>query len=187
LAYSGDLRQAGVADRAARTTGRVRLTKAVVLDREDNARWDYKLGETARFHFEYEVGEPVAEFFFLLRFGLASEQVVFEIGERLNTAHLRPGCSGEVRIDLPISRLLPNDYSLYVWIGRADRSETYDVLDKNVNLPEFVIQADTEALNWRRGLMTVDYELRQVEAKALVQEEALSDKNLAHAQSLLHE
>lgn len=174
LAYDGDVRQSGIADRAARSSGRVRFTKATVLDREEKARWDFKPGETARFHFEYEVESPVAELFFLLRLKLISgeakeksEQVIFDIGEKLSATRLQPGLSGKVDIDFPISRLLPNAYSLYAWIGRADRLESYDVLDMNVNLPEFVIQANAEEVNWQRGLLTVDYKLRQAKAEAL--------------------
>lgn len=174
LSFDGDVRHAGIADRAARTTSRVRFTKAIVVDREDKPRWDFKPGEMARFHFEYEVDAPVAELFFLLRLNLISreskdksEQIIFDIGETLSATRLQPGASGRVDIDFPISRLLPNVYSLYAWIGRADRLECYDVLDTNVNLPDFVIQADAEKVNWQRGLLTVDYSLRQAKRETL--------------------
>jgi hypothetical protein len=38
--------------------------------------------------------------------------------------------------------LRPGEYGLYLWLGDADFSSPYDVLDENVSLPALIVRPD---------------------------------------------
>jgi hypothetical protein len=92
-----------------------------------------------------------------------SETIVTEVFEVLSPGQVTAGMWAIV-LTFPSVKLRPNEFSLYVWVGRSDRSVTYDAIDENVALPRLVINPKPESSGRRtRGLVSVDYEIRKVE------------------------
>jgi ABC-type polysaccharide/polyol phosphate transport system ATPase subunit len=171
--YSEDIRDVGLVDRLARNTCAVRFTRAIARDASGKSRWTYEPGETVKFRFEYEVFEPVPSLglaFVLYRpedgTGPYGERVVTEIREVVSAEALEAEQTGAVELTLP--RLsLANRLLLYVWLGSADGSCGYDVIDANVDLPPLTIATETKGVKLR-GVVFVEHEVRKIEMEVPV-------------------
>jgi ABC-type polysaccharide/polyol phosphate transport system ATPase subunit len=161
------IRDVGLVDRLARTSGAVRITKATALDENGEPRWTYVSGETVIFRFEYEVLQSVPSLGLLFRLYLPTSDpgghhVISQIGEVLSAQPLEAGRRGGIQVTLPRMTLLPNEFLLYVWLGRAELRNSYDVIDANVNLPPLTIEGRNEA-GIPRGVVAIEHEVRDFE------------------------
>jgi ABC-type polysaccharide/polyol phosphate transport system ATPase subunit len=172
--YNEDsIREIGLADRLTRSSGAVRITKAVARDESGKSRWVYEPGETVTFRFEYEVLKPVPTLglgFQLYRPTDANtgEQLpltntpmwpVTEIFEVVSAEALEAGQTGALELTLPRLALMPNRLGLNVWLGHGD---LYDVIDSNLVLPPLTVETKTKGRKLA-GVIFVDYELRKMQ------------------------
>jgi ABC-type polysaccharide/polyol phosphate transport system ATPase subunit len=181
--YNEDsIREVGLADRLARTSGAVRITKAVARDESGKSRWAYEPGETVTFRFEYEVLDAVPSL--ALGFGLHLPTgshadnsmpayfrpwafIVTSIFEVVSTDALEVGQRGAVELTLPRLSLMPNRLLPYVWLESADANyNSYDVIDGNVDLPPLTIGAETKSQKLA-GVVSAEYELRKYKPERL--------------------
>jgi ABC-type polysaccharide/polyol phosphate transport system ATPase subunit len=142
--YSEDsIREVGVADRNARSSGAVRITRFLARDDSNRSRWTYLPGETVMFRIEYEVLDQVPDLtlYFRLHVGnAAAPTVITDVYEILSPTPLDPGHVGAIELTFADLKLMPGTFSIYVWLGRVDYSKSYDVIDENVALPALVIE-----------------------------------------------
>ena len=162
----------GVENRLSRANGAVWFSRAVTVDHDGNPNWTYFPEETVTFRFEYTVRRPVRDLAFLFRLYLAadeasgrSELIVTDIYEVLSSERAPAGVSAIV-LTLPGVKLMPNEFSLYVWLGRCDRTVAYDVLDTNVSLPKLVIKSRSPLARPLRGLVPLSYEIQKLELES---------------------
>jgi hypothetical protein len=166
--YSEDtIRDVGLADRLTRTSGAVRITKATALDENGEPRWTYVSGETVIFRFEYEVLQSVPSLGLLFRLYLPTSDpgghhIISQISKVLSTQPLDAGRRGGVQVILPRMTLSPNEFLLYVWLGRAEFRNSYDVIDTNVNLPPLTIGSRNET-GLPQGVVAIEHEVRDFE------------------------
>jgi hypothetical protein len=111
---------------------------------------------------------PVGDLALLFRLYIAAggaddpaEVIVSDIFEVLSADPLESGVSASVELALPDFKLMPNEYSVYVWLGRADRGIAYDAIDKNISLPRLVIKPRVQQKRPLRGILPLGYELRK--------------------------
>jgi ABC-type polysaccharide/polyol phosphate transport system ATPase subunit len=182
--YSGaSIEHVGLENRLARTSGAVCFSRAVTVDQEGKSRWTYFQDETVTFRFEYKVRRPVRDLALLFRLYLAadlvsgrSESIVTELFEVLSSGQVEGGTSAVV-LTLTDLKLMPNEFSLYAWLGRADRTAAYDTIDDNISLPKLVIESRSPAARPLRGLVPVSYELRKLNLESAAVAALVEQKN----------
>ena len=158
------IRDVGLTDRLARTSGAVRFTKAVALDQNGLTRWVYAPGDTVTFRFDYEVHRPIPDLAFYFQLYIpadnsAGRQIVTDMREVLSANPIEAGKIGRVELTLPDLILMPNELFLYVYCGSVDNSAAYDVIDSNVDLPAFVVHLANKR-KFIHGVISLKYELR---------------------------
>ena len=164
--YSEDsIRDVGMVDRLARTSGAVRFTKAVARDIGGQTRWRFAPGETAIFYLEYEVLSRVQDLAFMFRIYVKvdeAEQVVTEVTHTISTSWIEIGRRGGLVVTLPNLKLMPHEFSLYICLLPVRRRPCFDIIDANVGLPKFVIQPQlSEQLD--HCLVSIDCEIENVD------------------------
>lgn len=170
------IRDVAIADRLARTSGAVRLTKAIARDEDGQTKWTFRRGDTATFRFEYEVITPVANLGLYFRLYLPSnnsggQEIIADLFEVLSAEPLGAGEVGAIDLDLNL-KFMPRDYFLYVALGNSaclanpGGSVFYDTIDANVALPPLRIDDAGEKSNLR-GSVPLDYEVRKISAEKL--------------------
>jgi ABC-type polysaccharide/polyol phosphate transport system ATPase subunit len=159
------VRDANLEDRFRRTTGAVRFTSVAARDNSGLARWKFEHGETVNFRLEYEVFESVPRLAFLFRLYLADDEApansvhyVTDIFETISSVPLEAGHRGAVELKLPGLKLMPNKFRLYLCLVPPERVTSFDVIDKNVELPALVVKPNRPG-DRRVGTVTLDYEL----------------------------
>src|SRR5438132_5534872 len=164
------IRDVGVADRLARSTGAVRITRMTARDASNEHRWTYSAGETVVFRAEFEVIRPVSDLVFYFRLsvdnsGDSEPTIVTDVDEVLSSNPLAPGHVGAIELSFPDLKLMPHRLQPYVWLGRVDFSRSYDVVDKNVDLPAFAVEpkVKSERLHW--GVVSLDYQVRKLDLR----------------------
>jgi hypothetical protein len=65
-----------------------------------------------------------------------------------------------LELSLQVPDLMPNQYFLYVWLGRTSNVGGYDVVDANVGLPAFVVKPLAEHVS-RGGLVSLAYQAKK--------------------------
>src|SRR5262249_54378655 len=129
-----------------------------------NRRWDFAPGETATFHFEYRILAPVDNAAILFRLNLVHRgggEIIFaEMREVLSSQPLEAGYLGVVEFSLKVPDLMPNRFLPYLWLGRTSNVGSYDIVDANVGLPDFVVRPSTEH-DQGSGLVSLAYEARK--------------------------
>ena len=136
------IEKVGLVDRLARTSGAVRFTKAVARDISGQSKWSFVPGETAIFHFEYEVISRVQDLAFYFRIYVERdgiEQIVTETKHVVSASRIEVGKRGGIVVTLPNLKLTPHEFSLYVYLSPVQGRPSYDVIDANVALPKLVI------------------------------------------------
>jgi ABC-type polysaccharide/polyol phosphate transport system ATPase subunit len=174
LYSESSIRDVGLADRLARTSGAVRFRTAIARDERGQVRWVYRSGETVTLCFEYEVLKPIPSL--ALYFGLyrnsdnsIGQEIVSDAFEVLSTERVMAGQIGTVDITVAKIKLMPGSFYLYVCLGEMDGKKFYDVVDANVGLPAITIESQQTAGNLR-GCVRLDYEIRATDLKALRKE-----------------
>jgi len=160
----------GIDNRASRSNGAVLFTRAVALRDDSTIDWNYFQDEAVTFRFEYKIKRPVRDLAFVFRLNLAadpvsgrSETIVSEIFEVLSSKPVNPRES-VIELKLPGLKLMPNEFSLYIWIGRCDHTVAYDTIDDNVSLPRLVIKSKNRSSGRPlRGLVPMNYEFEDFE------------------------
>jgi ABC-type polysaccharide/polyol phosphate transport system ATPase subunit len=159
----------GMEDRLSRASGAVRFSRVAALDDDKKPRWTYVQDESVTFRFEYRIRRPVRDLALLFRLNLAADEaggrpetIVTEIFEILSPGQVPAGTSAIV-LTIPALKLMPNEFSLYVWLGRCDRTACYDAIDANVSLPKLAIKSKTPSARPSRGLVPLTYEIRTLE------------------------
>jgi hypothetical protein len=165
------IRDVGVEDRRMRTMGEVIFTRLVAKDSIGRTRWDYRHGESVSFHIEYEAIKSVRDLIFLLRLYLPEDastgkptQIISDINEVVSTERIEAGQHGTIEITISHLPFTSNEFSIYGWIGRCDRSRCYDVVDENVALPRLQIKSDQGTMNGI-GIVSLDYSIHKTKSK----------------------
>jgi ABC-type polysaccharide/polyol phosphate transport system ATPase subunit len=159
----GQIRDVGLADRLARTSGSARFTRAVARDTTATTRWRYSPGESVVIHFEYELLKPVPDLSICFRL-LKDTQIITEIHHVISSLPLEAGYLGVVDISLPGLKFGRNHFVIYSYLGSIDDTDTYDLVDDNVNLPGLLIDGGSEP-RLHRGVVCVDHEIKQYEVQ----------------------
>jgi len=173
VAYNQEsIEEVGVEGRISRATGAVWFSRATALNGDGEPCWTYFQGETVTFRFEYTVRRPVRELAMLFRLYLTadevsgrSESIVTDIFEVLSSEQVPAGVSAVV-LTLPDLKLMPSEYSLYVWLGRRDRTAAYDAIDANVCLPKLVVKSRPTSDRPLRGLVSLSYEIERLKLES---------------------
>jgi len=155
----------GVEDRLSRATGDVWFSTAVALDDSGKCNWSYFQDQSVTFRFGYEVRRPVRDLvliFRLLQTSGSSEFIVTERYEILSSERLQAGTSA-LALTIRGLKLLPNEYSVYVWLGRCDQTVSYDVIDANIALPKLVVKSTTAATQTSRGVAPLSYDIQKLD------------------------
>jgi ABC-type polysaccharide/polyol phosphate transport system ATPase subunit len=164
--YSEDsISDVGLVDRLARTSGAVRFTKAVARDISGQSRWSFVPGETAVFHFEYEVLSRVQDLAFYFRLYLEGGgiwQVVTETKHVVSTNQIEEGERGGIVVTLPNMKLMPHEFSLYGCLAPVRGRPSFDVIDTNVALPKVVIRPQFPQQP-DYCLVSIDCEIRDID------------------------
>jgi ABC-type polysaccharide/polyol phosphate transport system ATPase subunit len=172
------IRDVGIEDRRIRTMGEVIFTKLVAKDSSGRTRWDYRHGETVLFHIEYEAIRPVHDLILLLRLYLPEDvgtgkplQVVSDIHEVVSVERIEAGQRGTIEITISNLPFTSNEFYVYGWIGRCDRSRCYDVVDQNVALPRLEIKSESRSTAGV-GLVSLEYSVRKTDPEPAKTERA---------------
>jgi lipopolysaccharide transport system ATP-binding protein len=156
-----DVRGAALGDRLARTSGAVRFTEVVPLNRAGVDTWRFAMGETVKLRFSYEVHEAVPDLLFHLTMrSTADGHVITVIREKVSSDTIAPGFSGAIELEFPRLPLRPGEISLYAVLSSIDDRHSYDVVDANVDLPLLMITAEGTDKYMRQGIITLDYRFR---------------------------
>jgi ABC-type polysaccharide/polyol phosphate transport system ATPase subunit len=173
----------GVVNRLSRSSGSVWFTRVVALDADGKSKWEYFSEDTVRFLVEYEVRRPVRDLAFLFRLNLTadrasgrSESVVTEIFEVLSSEQVQVGMSA-ITLTIPKLSLMPNEFSMYLWLGRIDCTTAYDTVDENISLPKLVIKARSPSARPLHGLVPISYEIRRSDLESAVPETLVEQRN----------
>ena len=173
----------GVENRLSRSSGAACFSRVTASNEDGKPCWTYFQGESVTFRFEYKIRRPVRELLFLFRLYLAadevrgrSESIVTDIVETLNSERVKAGVSA-VELTLPDLKLMPNELSLYVWLGRCDHTASYDVIDANVSLPKLVIKARATGARRLHGVINMNYEIRKLDLENAPPADLIGQKN----------
>jgi hypothetical protein len=155
----------------------MRFSSIVARDGSGLAKWEFQHGETVHFRFEYEVFEKVPRAALQFRLRLPDDQdsansIVTEIFETISTTPLEAGHRGAIDLTLPDLKLMPNNFRLFVCFVSPENTRSYDVLDKNVELPALSVRPHA-ADDRRLGAVSLDYELRTVGAEEPAEDSAM--------------
>jgi ABC-type polysaccharide/polyol phosphate transport system ATPase subunit len=161
------IRDVGLADRLARTTGAARVVKLTALDTEGQTKWCFQPGQTIRFFAEYEIFKSVPDLTLLFRLYVKGgresnvwQEAVADIWEVISSVPVEAGHKGTIDVVIPNINLAPGIFFLYVALGRVDRSYFYDVVDANVDLPSLIIEPTGLEMHRQGGLVSITYEFR---------------------------
>ena len=126
-----------------RGSGAVRFSKIAVEDSNGIQRFDFQMGETARFNLGYEVKEDVnaLNVMIALRGGMSNEVITTARGV-ISKTPLKAGTKGEMVLEFPDLALRPGEYPLYFWLGETS-SKFYDVVD-NLSAPLIISTQKSE-------------------------------------------
>jgi hypothetical protein len=112
-----------------RGSGAARFTRIDVCDAAGEPRNEFDMGETIRFHLEYEVFRPVdtLQVMVLLK-GPGSGDTVTSARFQAAAGKIAPGWKGSLVVEFPNPNLRPAEYPLYFWLG-DDGDLSYDTVD----------------------------------------------------------
>jgi hypothetical protein len=123
------------------------------------------------FHIEYEAIRPVPDLILLLRLYLPEDvgtgkplQVVSDIHEVVSVERIEAGQRGTIEITISNLPFTSNEFYVYGWIGRCDRSRCYDVVDQNVALPRLEIKSESSPM-FGVALVSLDYSVRKTDSE----------------------
>jgi ABC-type polysaccharide/polyol phosphate transport system ATPase subunit len=145
--FTGRIKDVGLADRLARATGAARFTYVMSRDAEDKPKWNFRLGDTIRLRFEYEIVEPVDSLVFGLRLYLptnsySGQQVVTDIREIITQGALEVGVAGSIDVIVPDVHLMSNHFLIYAFLSNKEGHGGFDIIDENVSLPALAIESE---------------------------------------------
>jgi lipopolysaccharide transport system ATP-binding protein len=135
--------ESNLRDRLARCLGFVRFEQVRVVDSRGELRYDFDSGEALRIECDVRVHRdvPALGFSLLIRVGAGRENLA-GIRKIVSRSPLTAGTALTLSVDVPALPLRPGEYGLYLWLGDADFSSPYDVLDENVSLPALIVRPD---------------------------------------------
>jgi ABC-type polysaccharide/polyol phosphate transport system ATPase subunit len=168
----GSIRDVGIEDRLSRTTGELIFTRLVARDPDGCTRWNYRHGDTVVFHLEYEAVRPVPDLILLLRLLAGDEstgaemQVVSSVCDVVSVERIGAGQQGTIDITIRNLPFLSGKLFVYGWLGRCDRSRSYDVVDQNVALPQLEVELDC-APSFGASLIPLDFSITKSEPQQL--------------------
>ncbi len=155
-----DLRQASLADRKNRTSGRARLTAIRITASDGAEKWCFQSGETAQIVLQYEAFDDMDSLGLMVSFlSPIDGAVVSTIKEPLKTKLVLRGEKGECRISVDTTALRPGSLALTICLGDADFSIFHDIIDSNVNLPFLEIESDEPDMHRRSGYFDLSYRM----------------------------
>jgi ABC-type multidrug transport system ATPase subunit len=169
--YSDEsIRDVSVADRQSRSSGAVRITRMIARDASNQARWTYAPGETVVFRCEYEVLQRVPDLVFYFRLsvdtpGNPEPVIITDVYEILSRKPLGPGYVGAIELTFPDLKLMPHQLQPYVWMGRVDYGRSYDVIDRNVGLPDLVVESRAKSKQVLFGAASQNYQVRKLDLR----------------------
>jgi energy-coupling factor transporter ATP-binding protein EcfA2 len=160
-------------NRLRRGTGAVRCARFDAMNLQGEPKWSFRPGESVRFHIGYEVLEPVSDLSIIFRlhtlgedFSGKGDNIVTCIQEVISRSPLAMGHKGTVELALPNLKLRPSDLSPYVCFANVADTVTYDVVDANVDLPSLHIKSESPKRFDHQGIISLDYEFRNLSAGA---------------------
>jgi lipopolysaccharide transport system ATP-binding protein len=161
------VKEVNMKNRLSRTTGAARFTRVDFLDSKNEVRRSFRTGETAVVRVGYEVLEPIEDLMLNLRLFLerddakSDELMVGSIYEVLSRKPLAAGEQGLVEFVLPDLKLRSVVLDPLLHLGAIDDKTSYDIIDTNVNLPQFVVRNTN--FEQRHGIVTLAHEFRRLD------------------------
>jgi lipopolysaccharide transport system ATP-binding protein len=130
----------GIRNRLDRTTGDVRFTRFLFQDDQGRDRFSFREGETVRIILGCKVYRPVPHLGLLveLRSGETNETLT-SIKAVVSETDLAVATELTINLTLPAISLRPGDFPLYICVNDKFAHNFYDVIDKNVSLPNLTI------------------------------------------------
>ncbi len=116
-----------------RGSGHIRIAAVTVIDANGMERYEYEMGETIRFRWDYKVFEDMSRLTasIALRSGITGE-LITSARHVVSTTPVKAGTRGSVAIDFPETLIRPGEYPLY--FSMDDFAQKYDVVD-DLTLP----------------------------------------------------
>jgi ABC-type polysaccharide/polyol phosphate transport system ATPase subunit len=158
------IKDVGLENRIARTTGAARFTRFVLRDAGGSIRWSFQPGEDVTFVCDYETQEDVSGLSVILR--LLSEQdgtsqIVTDFISVASEGRLSANTSGHAEFTLKNLPLRPGMFKVYASLADRDNTIGFDVLDENVSLPALVVaQPEPKPQGYLAGLVSIDCAVR---------------------------
>jgi homopolymeric O-antigen transport system ATP-binding protein len=155
--------QTNLSDRLNRCSGAVRFNRVSVHDEADQARWEFKEGETLRIRLEYKAFDAVSDLwiYFALTSGGTSE-IVTNTKLEISAGPLPAGATGVAVLEIPHLPLRQGEYYLYLLL-RSGAGRPYDCVEyQNTSLPPVVISTDSTDPERIMGSFSLDVRLRDV-------------------------
>jgi len=160
LPAQADLRHAALGDRLNRSDGRLRFIDATALAADGQRTWRFRPGDAVTLVFTIEAHAAVPSLVFLLKLSSAEDgRPISTIREVIRRDAIPAGQRGTVRVHFPVLPLRPCEVSLYGWLGNAEDTVSYDVIDSNVGVPFLFINSDDDDKYARQGVVSLDYRL----------------------------
>jgi lipopolysaccharide transport system ATP-binding protein len=160
LPARADLRHAALGDRLGRSDGRARFIDVTALGVDGQRTWQFKPGDAVTLVFTIEADATVPSLTFLLKLSSADDnRPITTIREVIRPDAIPAGQRGTVTLHFPALPLRPCEVSLYAWLGNAEDTVSYDVIDSNVGLPFLFINSDDDDKYARQGVVSLDYRL----------------------------
>jgi lipopolysaccharide transport system ATP-binding protein len=160
LPAQADLRRAALGDRLGRSDGRVRFVDVAALNADGERTWQFRPGEAVTLVFSVEARVSVPNLTFLMKLSSADDsRPITTIREVIRRDAILTGQRGTVELHFPALPLRPCEVSLYAWLGNAEDTVAYDVVDSNVGLPFLFVNSDDDDKYARQGVVSLDYRL----------------------------
>jgi lipopolysaccharide transport system ATP-binding protein len=163
---SFDVRERSLRDRLNRTRGHARIAAFSISGPGQSGlqKWTFNSGDALELNIAYEIHESIDSLDLIVSFSPAgSSDVVTSLKETIRALPLKPGDSGDVRIEIPRLPFRPGEFTLMLGLGSSDFGVFEDILDANVNLPHLVIESEEEDMFRRGGLVSIDYDIHHSE------------------------
>lgn len=158
------IKESNMRDRLKRTGGQVRFGKIQAFDSAGQPTWAFLAGDTVRFEIGYEVLAPIESLYILFRIltptsdlDAEEQHTITNLWLRVSDDPVKVGTAGILEVVMPELKLRAGEFPLYIVAAdKADRVN-YDIIDRNVNLPNLRVKATGRHKFDRLGFVTLDH------------------------------
>ena len=152
-----NLSSVSLSNRGSRTSLAVTFTEFRGL-KDEKENWEFNFDEEIEFYFKVKINQNIKHGFSLY-FALTDPSTFSTITnykQRLVEVCCSINEEFSFKVILPSLLIRPGQYGLYFAIFNEDYTESYDVIDQNVNLPVLKVNSTTHDVHFNEGYFSIE-------------------------------